>query len=1681
MNSSLKNVFSFIKEALELKNKNIYNLSDYEIHEDLGQFYSKFNEIIEISDFEDLNINSERTILKLKYIKDEKKKKIPEISESLSPFIMLSENDIISKIDDLESKLSELNLLTEYKSFDKEIKEINRFNTLIDTYNSKYMQFYNIYKRIKDYEEKIEIIFGHKLMFWFDNQNNKINRYIYEAGLDIDVDPINNIISLTINNDKPKGFVSDFLNLDAYKIKNTSAFYDYIREFNDNFENDEFDVDGNAKKYINYISLENEIVDEQLDSNIELKSLVTYLFNNCGIIVRNKNVKLWIEDLDKIISMCDNTIFSSPILNMFEVDYSDDEQVDLLLNDSTYSDTKDDDTLFPLPSNDEQYKIVDKVKGSNIVLVQGPPGTGKSHTIANLISHYISEGKKVVVTSEKAKALEVLRDKIPSKIRSLCLSLLPSTGVDKDLEFSINNVIKNQREESELEKVKQSIDVLVNRLDDNHKLKQEVNEKIIDLMSKDTVSHKEKLNSIMNFESDGNLTLMDIARWLDKNRIYGIVPINDVENFNYVDCDEFFEKLDDICDDIKNNCFAISSSVPEYDKFNTNDIELYIKEKIGYSNYQLHNSQLVNFVKQSGLTEDTIGELGKLLSKISKVYKYFDKDFVKSNIKYEVFIKKLKEISLLISKNSDFIISTEDKMFDYDIVYDKNNVGFIINVFDEIIDLYDENENINIFNKLKLSALIKRLDNFKVNGNILVKDNVSKNMFIDLKMILNYHMLIDNIRRRLEQVLKVDLFNKMNIDSNQFGKYKNELKDVIDCFINYEEYVNEIDSCMESVINKNLFSVKYLENDDEYMDDIYRDLKYLVTEKSSFKSTEIIVEDIRKFYSSYNLQFLDKVLIAIETSQLEEFISSKNQLLREIGIINKYNELKKIYSKFVNDKKELIDNYIYKMSFEDRKFLRGNIDNILKYHYIEKYYLSLESKETSLPTLYSERNKLINEEKRIVTDLVSTKGWYYQNLNMTHAISLSLNKWVNLKKRLGSGKGKNSNLYLRQMREEMNTAKDAIPVWIMPIEKLLEQYPFTDEPPFDVLIMDESSQSSVFSISALARAKKVIIVGDDKQISPSNNFTSIDSLNDIRTKYLRKNSWDLQISKDTSIYDIIQTVCGSKKITLTEHFRCLPEIIHYSNKTFYNMEINPLKVRSQENTIPKPIDTIYVPHAVCKRSGTQIINEAEMNRIITLIDDISCDKDYDNKTIGIITLQNNMTKYIQILTEKIMRKFGEDFINERKIKVGITYDFQGDERDVIILSMGVSSIDANGDKYSFRALTTQEFDKSFNVAASRAKEQMILVHSVRLDELSPSCNRYKLLNYCLNYDSEKEKNIEKLFESNFERDIYYHLTSKGYILTPQFKIGNYRLDFVLTNDKNQKIAIECDGDTYHGIEELDNDLKRQSILERCGWKFVRIRASEYYYDREKSVGTLIELIEHYLNGNSSISFDFNNHIFDNNFDSCVNEDISLDIDEDADEEDNDDICSTNDNLNNNIKLDDDNKIMLNGDFAPSQFKYMVLFANGVSRRKISEYYNVAYDTVKKSLQVACEKYNVNTAEECVDVFNKQCKNTKEYNDILNDFNSSDYSNKNSKTCETTKMNKTIKHSNVDKIIEFVAHALLEKKDIEIKYSDNKKEFDLKPIKCFEAKNGSFYLKAIDKSSNQIKIFKVEKIHDIEID
>ena len=1457
MNESTKNVFSYIKEALELKNKNIYDVNNYEKYYDLSDFYKKFEAIIEVPEYKNINVFSDAIIFKIRYIKEDKKKKYPEVPSLLNEYIYLdSDNDIIEKVDNFDDILNmNEEIKTKYNEFEKNIKDINNYNELIDKYNQIYMDLYSVYKRINDLEEKIEIILGTNLLYWKDGNSNYLMRHALEAKLDITVDPINNSISLSINTEKFRGFVIDFLNLEAIKVKDYSSLYDFVKEFNSNDNIELVDINTELKKYLNHISLENEIIDEDYSNITELNNNCLYSFNNIGIIVRNKNIKLWIEDIERIIDACDNTEFLSPMLNLFEVDFENELHVKEILEDPTYENTKDDAILFPLPSNDEQYQIVNKVKSSNIVLVQGPPGTGKSHTIANLLSHYVSEGKKVIVTSEKAKALEVLRDKIPEEIRSLSLSLLTNTGVDKNLEFSVETILKNQQDEIEQKKVWAKVENLTNSLNAIQESKRKTINKIIELMSKDTVSYRDELNGIMHFSESNKLTLMDIANWLNKNKKYNVISELDVENYVYPNLSEFFDKLDNICDEIKNNKYAINGEVPICDLLENNEIELSINENIKYKNYSPKYPDLISSIRQKNINLNIINDIKNDIDKLLPLYEIYDKKTLIENIQYGVFYNRIRTIKEKISNNHEFIFNLESKIIDYPIEYPKEMLIKYHNISKNIMQLYGENASIKLLDKLKLGRFLKELSELYVAGEKLTKENISKEKISIVSQKLYYDRLIDEIYMNLKQTLDFDLFYKYNIDKEQFGKYEHKIVEILDSILNFKDLSNNVDKKFDEIINKQLFDVDYVNKTEDEIRDILADLNYYFNVNMENNTTYSFATELRNYYNDYNLQNLNELISSITDNNESEYINAKNKLLDEIKIINSYNKLKVSFSQFMNDKKNLIEKYIYNYTDDERCFLKSNLDNILKYHYILKFYLLLEESVGELPKLYSEREKLINEEKRVIKDLIVTKGWYYQSKYMTPEISFSLNKWMGLKKKRGSGTGKNAQILLRQMRKEMATAKNAIPIWIMPIDRLIEQYPFENEPPFDVLIMDESSQSSVFSVSALARAKKVIIVGDDKQISPTNAFQNTDDINNLRIKYLKNNRWDLQISRDTSIYDIVQTVCGNKKITLTEHFRCLPEIIHYSNKEFYNMEINSLKVRGINETISTPIFDVYVQNAYCKKIGQQLFNEKEIDRIISLVEEMANDKQYDNKTIGIIALQNNH-KYIQKINELLVTKFGENFINERKLKVGNTYDFQGDERDVIILGMIIAPVDEKGDKIQFRPLTTKEFDKSFNVAASRAKEQMILVHSVKLEELSNiNCNRYRLLNYCINYKSEEKQEAEKLFESDFERDVYYLLESKGFKLTPQFKVGNYRLDFVVENDKNQKIVIECDGDIYHGIDQLESDLERQTVLERCGWKFVRIRASEFYYNKVEATNRILNEINSYLDNNNISSKD----------------------------------------------------------------------------------------------------------------------------------------------------------------------------------------------------------------------------------
>ena len=205
-----------------------------------------------------------------------------------------------------------------------------------------------------------------------------------------------------------------------------------------------------------------------------------------------------------------------------------------------------------------------------------------------------------------------------------------------------------------------------------------------------------------------------------------------------------------------------------------------------------------------------------------------------------------------------------------------------------------------------------------------------------------------------------------------------------------------------------------------------------------------------------------------------------------------------------------------------------------------------------------------------------------------------------------------------------------------------------------------------------------------------------------------------------------------------------------------------------------------------------------------------------------------------------MRHLDSKIYGERKILCGTPPHFQGGERHVIFISI-VDSPDPSGGPLARRGDGPRDlFKKRFNVAASRAKDQMWVVHSLEPGYDLHGFNedlRSRLIMHARTA-SELPSRIERLAKrtrSPFEVSVAEKLLSVGYEVEAAWMVGKLEIDLVVTGDNGDKLAIECDGEQFHPPEKLSEDLARQRILESRGWKFERIRGSAFYRDEDSAM------------------------------------------------------------------------------------------------------------------------------------------------------------------------------------------------------------------------------------------------------
>lgn len=494
-----------------------------------------------------------------------------------------------------------------------------------------------------------------------------------------------------------------------------------------------------------------------------------------------------------------------------------------------------------------------------------------------------------------------------------------------------------------------------------------------------------------------------------------------------------------------------------------------------------------------------------------------------------------------------------------------------------------------------------------------------------------------------------------------------------------------------------------------------------------------------------------------------------------------------------------------------------------------KTHLGQIEARDELLTMAARRRDLELGLARLYISMVSKSAWRSTKLAASPKVLSALESYRTAIHKIGKGTGPNATRHRRDAQRAMQNAQGAVPCWVMSHAKVSETLPPIPGS-FDLVVVDEASQSDLWALPAVLRGAKILVVGDDKQVSPEGGFISSVRVQELKDRFLTGQYHADMLTPEKSLYDIASTVFAAQKVMLREHFRCVPAIIAYSNR-FYNGAMQPLRIPRESDRIDPPLVDIFVPSG---NRNHRDVNLPEAQAILAEIQSILMDKRFAGRSIGVVSLLGaEQAKHIDTL---VRSNCDVAELIRRHFKCGDARVFQGSERDIMFLSMVV-------DPRKSTALSGNMFEQRFNVAASRARDRMYLVRSVELKDLSQADLRAGLLGHFskpLDGSVDESKSLAGKCDSGFERDVYTELFNKGYRVIPQVKAGSFFIDMVVEGANDARLAIELDGDEFHGPDRWQADMNRQRVLERAGWTFWRCFASTWSLHREEVLQELLD-------------------------------------------------------------------------------------------------------------------------------------------------------------------------------------------------------------------------------------------------
>jgi hypothetical protein len=274
-----------------------------------------------------------------------------------------------------------------------------------------------------------------------------------------------------------------------------------------------------------------------------------------------------------------------------------------------------------------------------------------------------------------------------------------------------------------------------------------------------------------------------------------------------------------------------------------------------------------------------------------------------------------------------------------------------------------------------------------------------------------------------------------------------------------------------------------------------------------------------------------------------------------------------------------------------------------------------------------------------------------------------------------------------------------------------------------------------------------------------------------------------------------------------------------------------------------PLMTRFVPQARNLGRGTNVRNPEEAEALVDAVLRCAADPAYDGRTFGVVVLQG--TGQVDLIRSALLRRMSRTEQERRRLRVGTPPDFQGDERDVMFLSMVI----APGTRTV--SLTRLEYQRRFNVAATRARDQVWLFHSVRAQDLRSDDLRHSYLTFLQSGayrglpagPSVADPDVlQPGFTTLFEQQVYAAISRRGYQVFPHLEMHGGTVDLVVVGG-TARVGVICEDSSWRGDPAaIVAGLLWEQDLRRAGWEFWRIRESEYRYDAAAALAPLWRML-----------------------------------------------------------------------------------------------------------------------------------------------------------------------------------------------------------------------------------------------